>query len=319
MGHLGWLQQLPSLLLLLLIPLAHGCTGKSAAPWRASGQKQAEEHEQLPTLKSLGFKKLHFSITPYLPRPVMEEQFAPLIKQMEHDFHIPVKFLVADSYQQLMDLLGTGQIDIGSLSPLIYVLAKKKYPGIIPLATQIVNGTTRYSSYLMVQQDSGIHTLKGLKNKTMAFVNRSSASGYLLPYFTLLEKSLNPKTLFQKIIYSGNHINSIKLLEKGQADVIATFSGALKTARGNGIKTGSFRILIKTGRVPNDIVCARKNIGAKAAQVVKRFFKHLSTKTGLGRRILSQDLRINGWVEAQDSDYDILRKVLRSVKRSLRK
>jgi phosphonate transport system substrate-binding protein len=249
----------------------------------------------------------------------MREHFIPIVDYMSRKFNIKVNLIVSENYQELEELVEKGVVDIASFSPLAYVIAKERNPGLNPIASQIGSGTTKYSAYLLVRNDSNIHSLQDLKGKKIAFVDESSTSGYLYPYVILLDYGIDPETFFGEIVFTKDHLKSLQMLYEGKADVAATFSGAIRASRLKGLSTGSFRILMKTGRIPYDALCLRTGIEHTVADAIKKMFLNLSTRTEEGRSVLSKELEINGWIPADDARYDPVRDVLKKYREKVKK
>jgi phosphate/phosphite/phosphonate ABC transporter binding protein len=258
---------------------------------------------------------LRFGLTPYLPTELLRREFQPIMAYLSEKLHMPVDLVIAATYEELGTWLEEKLVDIASFSPLAYVVEKRRNPSVRLLAGQIVGGATSFTAYLIVREDAKIHELEHLRGKTLAFVDRTSSSGYLFPYAFFLDHGVDPEHFFGRILFAGNHLEAIRCVLDRRADAAATYSEGLMTARHSGLDVRPVRIFKKTGMVPADAVCARGDLDPSLVQQVKTLLLGLDTVSEQGRAILGQTLRINGWVEVGDRHYDTVRAVLELVER----
>jgi phosphate/phosphite/phosphonate ABC transporter binding protein len=254
---------------------------------------------------------LRFGVTPYLPADVTERETAPLTEYLSRSLGVPVSLVVARSYDELASSVVSGDIDVASLPPLAFVKARRSQAGLQPLASMVRRGTVDYSSYLVARNDSGIRTLDDLRGKRFAYVDRSSASGFLLPRAALRARGHDPDAFFGEVLFAGDHVTALEWVLDGKVDSAATFSGVLAFAREEkGIATGGLRIVFKTGRVPHDAVVARAGLPGPVCDAIKASLLSVSSRTDAGRKVLGRALRINGWVSFEASRFDELDRIL---------
>src|SRR5206468_2370748 len=82
-------------------------------------------------------------------------------------------------------------------APLAYVVAKAKDPSIELIATNIEEGSSTYSGYILVRGDSPIVTAADFKQKRFGFVDVESTSGFLYAYAFFLEQGILPERDFK--------------------------------------------------------------------------------------------------------------------------
>jgi phosphate/phosphite/phosphonate ABC transporter binding protein len=260
-------------------------------------------------------KELHFGFTPFLPEDILRRELQPLMEYLSLNLGIPVHLVIAPDYEGLGALVKRAEVDIASFSPLAYVKAKKNNESLRLLLGQIVGGATTYTAYIVVHSDSGINRLEELKGKRFAFIDRSSASGYLFPYAFFLNHGIVPEKYFSQVIFAGNHLKAIHYVTERKVDAAATYSEGLMAARASGLGIRSLRIFEKTGRIPYDAVCVRGDLDPDLVQRLKSLLLNLDTRTEEGRGILGEIPRINGWIEVHDEQYASIREVLDCIER----
>lgn len=251
---------------------------------------------------------LRFGATPYAGPEVLREQFEPIVNYLSESLERPVRLVPTDSYGALLEQLEKGEVDLVSLSPLTYVRAKERMPCLQQMLMQVTNGSTYYSSHIVVHQDAPLASVEDLKDKRIAFVSEDSTSGYLFPVAYLQENGIDVDDYFDKVVFAGDHLRAINMLLTGEVDAAATFSNIFSPARADGIDVGSLRVLAITGRIPYDAVCARPGLDRKLVEEVAMHLFHLNSTTAQGRANLRKVVvDINGWIYTRDSEYDSVR------------
>ena len=263
-------------------------------------------------------KALVFGMTPVLGFESSQERFRPLAEHLAKQLDRPVELRVAESYGALIEEMLAGRVDLAKFSPLAYVRARRRSAGIEPLVSQVANGSTTYSSYLVSIEGREIRPLKQWRSARLCFADPDSASGYLMPAAYLLERGIQPFEHFVRVEFGGNHRNCLRGLFEGRYDLAATFAGAVRDARNAGLKVGELVMVAKAGRIPYDAYCVRADLPAALKQRLRRIFLSTNTLTAEGRRVLEPTLGINGWVEADDRLYDELRRTEEMVRAELK-
>src|SRR5688572_2260728 len=91
-----------------------------------------------------------------------------------------VTVAVYGSGEVLGEALVAGKVDLAWITPLAFVLAAKKNAEVVAVSKAVrEGGGIYYRSALVVKAGSGFKTLDDLAGKRVAWVSKSSASGYL--------------------------------------------------------------------------------------------------------------------------------------------
>ena len=256
---------------------------------------------------------LTFGVTPYLGVEVTKEAFSSIASWLSTELGVEIRFVVADSYDDLVERFSRKEIDLVQLSPLSYVVAKERVPGLQLLATSLSFGAAEYSSLLIVRSDSPLRSMTDLKRPNGArvrygFVHERSASGYLLPYDALLSHDIDPQKDLE-MIRMGSHERAVEALMSGKVDLAAVSSGTLNNVRrGVVIGVGNVRTFYKAGRLPYDAVCAGSWVPSSVSAKVISALSTLSTRTRAGRKALAKARGVTGWCATSDDRYDVIRR-----------
>ena len=189
---------------------------------------------------------------------------------------LSVKAKIASSYAAAIEAIGAHKVDIGWLATFSYVLAKEKYDVDLLLIVSRF-GSPTYRGQIIVREDSRIKNLKDLKGKRMAFVDPASTSGHIFPKTLLLSKGIFPEKTFSKSIFAGSHNAVIFSILKGEVDAGATYDDArAAVAKEYPQVFGQTRVLAYTKEIPNDTVCAAKNLDPVIKEKIKNGLRSLS-------------------------------------------
>ncbi len=159
--------------------------------------------------------------------PVYEDLAKYFSKKLGWD----VKIVSGLSYSEADDMLDKGVIQIGYVCGLPYVhkFAEGKYELLAVPVMGMKNGAFadakgyedapgKYYSYTIVRKDSPIKSWADMKGKTYAFNDMGSNSGYNLPRAKLVSVGAKGWNYFSKVVVSGSHEESIRLVARGMVD-----------------------------------------------------------------------------------------------------
>src|SRR3712207_2288325 len=96
------------------------------------------------------------------------------------------------------------QISVVAVASFAYILAHDKFQTEVILASVLGGGKT-YTGQIVAHVDSGITSVEQLQGKKFAFVDPSSASGFLYPNALLASRGIGYKTASSETIFAGGH------------------------------------------------------------------------------------------------------------------
>ncbi|HVK85008.1 MAG TPA: PhnD/SsuA/transferrin family substrate-binding protein [Kofleriaceae bacterium] len=166
-----------------------------------------------------------------------------------------------DSYMQLVDALQKDRVQYAWMSPALVVLAGEHIQ-LRPLLSPVRGDLTTYRGVLFVDARSALHTIDDLRGKRVAWVDQTSAAGYLYPRLELAARGIDVAVLFSEELYARSHADVVRAVLDGRADVGATY--AIRPPDGQPIRRAAFvdvaperpvRIIEWTAEIPNDAIC----------------------------------------------------------------
>lgn len=140
-----------------------------------------------------------------------------------------VEFVSGFSYSTINTMFESGMADVGFVCGLPYVMNRDKSQPDIELLLAPIMKDARYKdkpvyySYVIVHKDSKLDSFSALKGRRFVYNDEISNSGYNMPRAHLIDLG-ETSVFFSKVIRSGSHEESIRLVALGKADVSAVDS-----------------------------------------------------------------------------------------------
>ncbi len=184
-------------------------------------------------------------------------------------------------------------------------------------ATPLVGfGRPDYHCAIIVRADSGITKMADLKGKSVAFGDIGSTSNMLCPMQLMADYGVNPVSDIEKIHTASNIAHeSLRNGDIAAIGINATSWMNGPRAKDTSVPYGFFKMLARSGDLPNDMVMVGSHVPAEAATKVRDAI--LENKTALIDAILTHEEngKYKGMdlVAIVDSDYDIVRSMYRTA------
>jgi phosphonate transport system substrate-binding protein len=238
----------------------------------------------------------------------------PLADLLSQQTGLSFTVSVPTSYAAVVEAMGANNVDIGWLAPFAYVLAHDKFQSTVILAS-VRGGSKTYTGQIIAGVDSGINSVADLPGHKFAFVDPSSASGFLYPNAMLKQNGIDYKTAFSDTVFAGGHDKVVIAVYNNQVDAGATFGdsveGQVTDARTLVTNTlpdvmDKVKVIGKTDPIPNDTVSVRAGLPYELVLQIQDGLVAVS-KTDQGKDLLKTLYNINGLAPATDSEYDSVR------------
>jgi phosphate/phosphite/phosphonate ABC transporter binding protein len=181
-----------------------------------------------------------------------------------------VRGVQPESYSALTTELEMDRVQYAWMSPALVVLASEKLR-ITPLLSAVREDRTDYASALFVPASSAIQGIQDLRGARVAWVDRTSASGYLMPRLQLAARGLDPAELFCEELFLRSHSEVVRAVLDGRADVGATYGQ--RPAQGEAVRRAGFldvapdqpmRVLDWSAAIPNDVIAGHGLLARQA-------------------------------------------------------
>ena len=222
-----------------------------------------------------------------------------------------LEFVQRQTYEEINELLGKGEIDLAFICSGPYASARDRY-GFVPLAVPEVQKNTSYRAYLIVNQDSPFNNLQDLKGQTFAFTDPDSNTGKLVPTFWLAQLNLRPETFFKQIIYTYSHDNSILAVARGLVAGAAVDGLVWEYYQAtNPVFTSKTRIIKKSEAYGIPPLVASRQLPAAERERLQQTLLAMH-RDPEGRKILAE-LLIDRFLPLQEEWYESIRSMHRDL------
>lgn len=316
--------------LLILVLFLSACGSNSSTTGSANGADTSSNSSSTDTAETdkaaEGYvpTELTVQFVPSQNADTLEAKAKPLEKLLGDKLGIPVKVSVSTDYNTIIEAMASNKVDVGFLPPTAYVLAKEKGAAEVILQAQRfgVNDETgapteqladSYKSMIIVKKDSPIQSVEDLKGKKIAYQNVTSSAGYVWPAALLLDRGIDPLKDVQPITVKG-HDQGVLAVLNGDVDAAAIFQDARNTvAKDYPTVFEDTRVLAFTEPIPNDTIAVRTDMNADWTAKIKQAFIDIG-KDPQGHEIIKEIYTHEGYVESDDSKFDIVREYGEKVK-----
>jgi phosphate/phosphite/phosphonate ABC transporter binding protein len=175
-----------------------------------------------------------------------------------------------DTYDELTQAMFRGEIDLEWLPPIPFLaLADRQCIAVLASVRK-----SPYRSAIIVAADSPLHRPGSLVGARAAWVDRHSASGFVLPRVKLARAGIDPAVAFASDKFHGSHEAVVQAVASGEADFGATWAQATppRNVTGPWSRMGaleaSVRVLSVFGSVPPDVIAARADLAPTARKAI---------------------------------------------------
>ncbi|MFP4687425.1 MAG: phosphate/phosphite/phosphonate ABC transporter substrate-binding protein [bacterium] len=234
-------------------------------------------------------------------------EIEPLIKIIEQQADVDVQFKFATNYAEIISGMNEGCYDLAFLGPLAYIdyTRNTKKINYEPILKPVRYGNSYYRSIIFTYKNSGIKNISDLKGKRIAFVDETSASGYLFPTATLLKEGINPHQDMEKVDFLYRHNLVVNAVYEKKYEAGAVY----KDARPAALETDedpdtALPVIAETDRIPSEPTVIKNSFARNNPQLAKKITTIMLNleETTDGQRIL-KELGIDRYVEAGKEDY----------------
>ncbi len=201
---------------------------------------------------------------------------------------------VASSYRELADGLARGSLGLAWLSPILAVDVEDQGHGAV-LALPVRNGTASYHTAFITRK-GGPRTLADCVGRSVAWVDRDSASGYMIPRLHLASLGLDPAKSFSRETFHGTHSAVVEAVLSGRSDVGVTFANVDPGTKQilnagwtdpTGRSDRPVHVIDTAGPIPNDAIVASTKLPAATRAALTRWLLEIDTvERDLFRRLI---------------------------------
>jgi phosphonate transport system substrate-binding protein len=232
---------------------------------------------------------------------LMYRSFTPLIDALQTEMAaelgrpVDIQLTIFRTYDDGIDALCKGTVDFVHFGPASYIVAKARNPAIELLGMESENGSKRFQGVVIVAKDSPIQSLKDLKGKTFAFGDRNSTIGRWLIQAEMVKAGIRSVDLasFQ---YFERHDQVADVVLHGDFQAGSVKLSTFTKANAK----NELREILRFENVTKPVV-ARQGLDREVFAAIQKSLFSLKDPA------LFTDLKISGFIETSDAEYQFVR------------
>jgi phosphonate transport system substrate-binding protein len=214
--------------------------------------------------RSRGKQTVYFGVIPRDNPRILYEKYQPLLDYLAGQTPYTYELVLKKNYEDTVNALGNGEMDLALLGPLTYLEARAKYGAISILKPKGANGDARYRSVIITKKGTGLQQLASLKGKSVAFSATKSTSGNLIPRYLLANSGLHLSDLGRYANFDY-HDSVVKAVLKGQQD-----AGAVRDSVARKYSMLGIEIIAESEPIPTGPLVAGPGIPYAVIENAKR-------------------------------------------------
>ena len=234
-------------------------------------------------------KRILIGILPEMNVFKQKQRFKLLGEYLSKKSGVTVEFTILSRYGNIIERFTAEKMDGAFFGSFTGALAIRKL-GVIPLVRPVnLDGESTYHGYLLTRKDSGIKSVKEMKQKKMAYVDKATTAGYIFPLAYLRENGITDTGhFFSNTFYTGSHDAAIDAVLNRKADVGAAKNTVYDQMRKHDPRLDrELIILAASPRVPSNGLCVRNGLDDSIKNRLKSVLLGLNSDAD-GKAVLQQ-------------------------------
>ena len=241
---------------------------------------ESEEEEKIIPVSQTGLtvQKVIFALKPtdQFGKPLA--QVNTIENHLTEKLNCLVETTIPLDLSVLAESFRLGEIDLAYLKPqdALHAIDEKTASALL---VRLPDDKPEKSIWLC-RKDKNFTNISEAKNKAIAFANRKSDSGYLIPIRDLERRNLigSDRALtdfFSLVIYGDDFDSLVKKVLSGEVEALAASSHDFDGLSGK-IKS-ELRVFQEQGVAPTEVLCIRSSISAADQKIIRQALLELNT------------------------------------------
>lgn len=250
---------------------------------------------------------ISLGVVPFDAPAELYSRFIPLSQYISKETGKRIDLRIAPDYATAVEDLKKGATQLCFMTSMTYNIARSQFE-IKPIVKALRNGRPFHRSVIFTREHSTVKALDDVKNRTMAFVDKYSASGYLVPLAMLKDAGVGVEDLsFHQFV--GYHDDVVKAVLAGDFDVGAVMESVFERYSNDGI-----RVIEVSDDIPEFTICAGPSLAEDVVASTREALLKLNEENPVTRSILGRiEPQYTGLVAAFDNDFEVIRKYQEKV------
>jgi phosphonate transport system substrate-binding protein len=258
---------------------------------------------------------LYFSAIPDEDETAMMTRFSKVADYLEQELGVDVEFVPVKSYPAAVTAFRNGQVQLAWFGGLSGVQARQLVPGARAIAQGSEDPT--FITYFIAHKDAGLEPSADFpmaaEGMTFTFGAKTSTSGRLMPEFSIREETgKSPEDFFDRVGYSGDHSQTLRLVASGAWQVGAlNYTVYDKALAAGAPETETAKVIWQTPPYPDYNWTIRGDVDARFGEgFADRVQEAL---VGMSDPDLLATFPREAFIPAQNSDFDPIADTARAL------
>lgn len=226
---------------------------------------------------------------------------------LQEQLHQPVELVFREGSHENIALLEERQLDFVWLSAPAYLPHRQRMSLV---ATPVYRGRPYDRAYLIVSSsDTGTTSLLSLRNRSYAYVDTDSCTGYLQTRLALRRKHLDPDSYFNKTFFTHDHQKIVAAVAIGLADAGSLSGYAWETlAKERPDITAQTRIVAKSEEYGFPPIVARSSLGQANIDKMRKVLLSMSSHPA-GKQLLER-MSLDSFIKSDPAIYQSIARMM---------
>jgi len=237
-----------------------------------------------------------------------------LVEYLSEATGLTMRQVFPDTFDEHMNMVAQGQIDISFSNPFIYVKMAQKSGAEAFARVVEASGKNFRGQIISRKGNAEIKTLADVRGKRWLAVDPSSAGGYLFPLGHFIENGISRED-FAEVAFApgpgGKQEKVVLGVASGQYDVGSIREGTLQLMSDK-VDLSQIRVLAETRWYPGWVYSSRKGLNPEIVRKIRTAMLALSPDNPTHRPIL-ENAGITAIIPSQDADFDPVRLLATSI------
>ena len=256
--------------------------------------------------KKPSVEKLRIGLIPEQNLFKQLERYEPLGEYLFRKTGTKITFILLPRYGNIIDNFKSSNMDGAFLGSFTYALAHTKVGAEVVARPVALDNTSTYHGLIFVRKDSGIRTVRDMKGKRFAFVDKATTAGYLLPLDYFRDHGITDyKDYLKEAYFTGTHEDAVYDVLHRKAEIGAAKNTVFqRLAKSEPRITKELVVLARSPDVPENALALRNDIDP----VLRSRLKETLLKMNLdpdGKKVLEQ-FGAQRFIETRNEEYDII-------------
>lgn len=266
----------------------------------------------ISTAAAQAAEPLRIAVTDVEGLEKLQVEWGPFKDELTKATGLEWKFFPVNNRTAAAEALKFKKVDFVLTGPAEYVVMNKRtdaYP---------VAGFSRpdYFCAIIVMADSGITQMSQLKGKKVVFKSVGSTSGHLCPAQVLMDYGIDPKKDVDLKFVARNIMH--ESIKNGSANALGdNYRSWVSKARSKDkLPAGAFRVLARSGDLPNDVLMVGTHVDKGVVDKVRKAFDTSSDKFIASILTNEENMKYEGMkflTQIEDKDYNGVRAMYATI------